>query len=112
MHLNRTVVATVVLAVLLGAVAPAVQAVPLAKPQPSQRLVAGDWLSTAVTWLSHLFNDRAPQAPASQQKGSTTTTKPPTGTGTTVFGGGGNFAGSCIDPNGNPNGCFDGGGGG
>ena len=109
MHLNRTVVATVVLAVLLGAAAPAVQAVPLAKPQPSPRLVAGDWLIAALAWLSHFFNDRAPQAPTSQQKGSTTT-KPSTGTGTTVIGngGGGNFAGSCIDPNG----CFDGGGGG
>ena len=106
MHRNRTVVVAVVLAVLLAAVAPAVQAVPLAKPQPSPRLVAGDWLSAALTWLGHFFNDRAPQAPTSLQKG---TTKPPTGTGATVFGAGsGNFAGSCIDPNG----CLDGGGGG
>jgi hypothetical protein len=104
MRLNRNAVAVVLLAVLLSAVAPAVQAVPLAKPQTSTRLLGTDWISAALTWLGHLFSDRTPQAPASQQKGDT---RPPTGV-IPNLGGNGTFAGSCIDPNG----CLDGGSGG
>jgi hypothetical protein len=101
MRLNRTVVAVVVVAVLLAVVAPAVQAVPIAKPQTSPRLVGSDWLSAALTWLSHLFGDRTPQTPTTQQKGATTTSS-----GTTYprpLGGDGSFAGSCIDPMGSCN---------
>ena len=104
MRLNRTVVAAVVVAVLLAVVAPAVQAMPIAKPQTSPRLIGSDWLTASLTWLSHLFGDRTPQAPTTQQKGSTTTTS---GTAPRTLGGDGSFSGSCIDPNG----CYIGGGG-
>ena len=107
MRLNRTSVVVILLAVLLLAAAPAVQAAPQAKPQATSRHLGGDWLSAALTWLSHLFADPTPQAPTSQQKGSSTTTSTSTGGGTSVLGGGGSFAGNCIDPNG----CYDGGGG-
>ena len=57
MRLNRTFVAIVLLAVLLFAAAPAVQAAPQAKPQAASRHLGGDWLSAALTWLSHVFAD-------------------------------------------------------
>ena len=106
MRLNRTVVAVVLLAVLLLAAVPAAQAAPLAKPQTSSRILAGDWLSAALTWLGHLFADRSPQAPASREK-ATSTTSTSGGTVYPTFGNN-NFGANCIDPNG----CFDSGGGG
>lgn len=101
MRLNRTVVAVVVVTVLLAIVAPAVQAVPIAKPQTSTRLIGSDWLTAALTWLGQLFGERTPQAPTAQQKGTTSTSS-----GTTYprpLGGDGSFAGSCIDPQGSCN---------
>jgi hypothetical protein len=91
----RTFVTTVLIAALLVAVAPAVQARPLAKPHVSVQPVGGDWLEAAIVWLNRLFQAE-PQA--SPRKAYTT----PTGGTTTQGANGGPFSGSCIDPNGSP----------
>ena len=91
----RTFVTLVLIAVLLVAVAPAVQARPLAKPHISLQPVGGDWLGAAIVWLNRLFQAE-PEPQASPRKANTTTT------GGTTQGLGGPFTGSCIDPNGSP----------
>jgi hypothetical protein len=100
-HMLPRTFAIVLIAVLLAAAAPAVQARPLAKPAhsvPSVQTASGDLLSAAWSWLSQLFGTEI-----AAKSGSTTTT-------TTTSGGLGGLKplnGSCIDPNG----CTFGGGG-
>jgi len=91
----RTFVTLVLIAVLLVAVAPAVQARPLAKPHISLQPAGGDWLEAAIVWLNRLFQAE-PEPQALPRKATTTTT---TG-GNTMGANGGPFTGSCIDPNG------------
>ena len=95
----RTFFAIALIAVLLAAAAPAVQARPLAKPARSVQTAGGDLLSAAWSWLGRLFTIEP--AIAQKSKSDPTTT---TGTG----GLGARDTGSCIDPNG---GCTFGGGG-
>ena len=95
----RTFVTMVLIAALLVAVAPAVQARPLAKPHISIQPVGGDWLAAAMVWLNSLFQAE-PQAPARTTPQKAGTIPPPV-----VYVLGGPFTGSCIDPNGNPSPC-------
>jgi hypothetical protein len=88
----------VLIAALLVAVAPAVQARPLAKPRISVQPVGGDWLEAAIVWLNSLFQAEPQTSPRKAYLAPATD-----GTGTTTQGvNGGPFSGSCIDPNGTP----------
>jgi len=96
--LPRTFFAIALIAVLLVAAAPAVQARSLAKPTPSVQTAGGNLLSAAWSWLGRLFTIQP--VTAKSDSGDTTTT---TGGG---LGGAKPMSGSCIDPNG----CVRGGG--
>jgi len=92
--LPRTFFAIALIAVLLVAAAPAVQARPLAKPAqstPSVQIAGGNLVSAAWSWLSRLFTIE----PVAAKSGTTTTT-----TGGGGLGGVKPLTGSCIDPNG------------
>jgi hypothetical protein len=96
----RTFVTMVLIAALLVAVAPAVQARPLAKPHISIQPVGGDWLEAAMVWLNRLFQ---PEPQTTPRKAYIAPATGGTTGGTTTQGvNGGPFTGSCIDPNGSP----------
>jgi hypothetical protein len=98
----RTLVTMVLIAALLVAVAPAVQARPLAKPRISVQPVGGDWLEAAMVWLSGLFQAE-PARQTTRGKAYVVPATDGTTGGTTTQGvNGGPFTGSCIDPWGSP----------
>jgi hypothetical protein len=98
-HLKRVLAITVTTVVLIAVVAPAVQAISLRQP-PTPRVVGGDWLDAALSWLSHVFAGapQAPQAPHAKKKPDPDGSSG--GVGTV-----GPMGGSCVDPNG----CLEGG---
>lgn len=101
MNRTRTFAAVALVAVALFAVAPALQARPLSKPQVSVPATGGEWLSVAWNWIAQTFRIQPATTPSWQKAKTDPTSTDPN------LGGMRPMTGSCIDPNG----CTFGGGG-